>query len=218
MALRSFPALLLLAGCLLLVGSSSAVTDHLRKPGASLLSADAEPYLPRKRPELALTLGDLVYGGSGCSEGSATLTTAGPLYTLQFSNYTAAVSTGPRRVRKTCNVFIPVQAPPGIQVAVAGMSMGGVASLPDANSTYGEARAEYFFAGSTGPVLEREFEPGFDSRFSEEGEQWVLTECGGSTNFRISSSVQARNSPGATVSLDTMSFKFVEVECRSSAP
>mmetsp|Transcript_31451 Transcript_31451/g.78794 ORF Transcript_31451/g.78794 Transcript_31451/m.78794 type:complete len:182 (+) Transcript_31451:236-781(+) len=122
MALRSFPALLLLAGCLLLVGSSSAVTDHLRKPGASLLSADAEPYLPRKRPELALTLGDLVYGGSGCSEGSATLTTAGPLYTLQFSNYTAAVSTGPRRVRKTCNVFIPVQAPPGIQVAVAGVS------------------------------------------------------------------------------------------------
>jgi len=206
-------AVLLLACSLLLSVSSAAPALNQSDIPASISQEENFSTAYSLRPELYQALGDVTYGGSGCAEGSATLTTSGARYTLQFHGYSAEIEGGSHRDRKTCNVIIPVQAPPNHRVAVSGLYIGGKAKVPNDAHAYGEARAEYFFAGSLGPVMERTFEPGFDSDWGSTEEHWVRTECGAGTNFRVSSSVQARTAQGTGVALQTMSFEFFDVEC-----
>lgn len=110
--------------------------------------------------EARISLGEPAYGGSGCPAGSASITLTGDGSTMSvlFDSFAAeAGSTTGRRVdRKSCNLRVPVRVPQGYSVALIGVDYRGFNAIPG-NGAYNDFRAEYFYAGSRGPVFQKRF-------------------------------------------------------------
>lgn len=110
--------------------------------------------------EAKISLGEPAYGGSGCPAGSAsiTLTSDGSTMSVLFDSFAAEAgnTTGRRVDRKSCNLRVPVRVPQGYSVALIGVDYRGFNAIPG-NGAYNDFRAEYFYAGSRGPVFQKRF-------------------------------------------------------------
>ncbi len=108
-----------------------------------------------------ITLGEAAYGGNGCPAGSASITTTGDGTTMSvlFDSFAAEAgnTTGRRVDRKSCNLRVPVRVPNGYSVALIAVDYRGFNAVPG-QGAYNDFRAEYFYAGSRGPVFQKRFQ------------------------------------------------------------
>jgi hypothetical protein len=138
------------------------------------------------------------YAGSGCPAQSASVSVSpdGQELSILFDKF-AAIGNNPSESRKSCNMSIPIQIPQGFQVSLYDADYRGYI----APNTSGTLRAEYFFAGSRGPVFQRTFngEANYDVRDSLATVADVWSACGDSVNMRVNASMSARGQGMATV-------------------
>jgi Domain of unknown function (DUF4360) len=138
------------------------------------------------------------YGGNGCPNGSASVSVSpeGQELTILFDKF-IALGNDPSNSRKSCNLSIPIRVPQGFQVSLYDADYRGYV----APGTSGTLRAEYFFAGSRGPVFQRTFngEANYDARDSLTTMANVWSSCGDSLNMRVNASMAARGAGQATV-------------------
>ncbi len=138
------------------------------------------------------------YGGNGCPDRSASVTVSpdGQELSILFDKFTAQgnIST---ETRKNCNLSIPIKVPQGFQISIYDADYRGYV----APSTTGNLRAEYFFAGTRGPVFSRTFngETNYNVRDSLATVANVWSRCGDSVNMRVNASMTARGAGMATV-------------------
>ena len=138
------------------------------------------------------------YGGNGCPDRSASVTVSpdGQELSILFDKFTAQgnIST---ETRKNCNLSIPIKVPQGFQISIYDADYRGYV----APRTTGNLRAEYFFAGTRGPVFSRSFngETNYNVRDSLATVANVWSRCGDSVNMRVNASMTARGAGMATV-------------------
>jgi Domain of unknown function (DUF4360) len=138
------------------------------------------------------------YAGSGCPSQSASVSVSpdGQELTILFDKF-AALGNSPTESRKSCNLSIPIRIPQGFQVSLYDADYRGYV----APATSGTLRAEYFFAGSRGPVFQRTFggDTNYNVRDSLATVADVWSACGTSANMRVNASMTARGQGMATV-------------------
>jgi Domain of unknown function (DUF4360) len=141
----------------------------------------------------------LSYGGNGCPAGSASVSVSpdGQELALLFDKF-VALGNDPQQSRKSCNISIPIKVPPGFQISLYDAEYRGYVSP----KTKGQLRAEYFFAGSRGPVFQRTFngEANYIAQDNLTNMANVWSKCGDSVNMRVNASMSARGQGMATVS------------------
>lgn len=145
--------------------------------------------------EAKISLGQPAYGGSGCPAGSASITLTGDGQTMSvlFDSFAAEAgdTTGRRIDRKSCNLRVPVRVPQGYSVALIGVDYRGFNAVPG-NGAYNDFRAEYFYAGSRGPVFTKRFRgPVADSYHITNNliaSNLIWSECGKEVIFSINAS------------------------------
>lgn len=148
------------------------------------------------------------YFGSGCPDGSVQvivpdfggedLTTL----TVLFSEYSAQTSDALLRERVSCNMALPIHVAPGLSVGIFKVDYRGYAYVPSSTSSSkstAQFYAEYFFAGQQGPKKTRTYggsKYGYDDLFFETDQVGAIawSPCGGTTNFRINTSLSASKS------------------------
>ena len=145
-----------------------------------------------------IALGEPGYGGTGCPDGSASVTLSPDAKTLSilFDEYyvEAGGSTNKSLERKSCNVAIPVHVPQGLSVSVLTVDYRGYNSLPaGASSTFS---VEYFFAGIQGPKFNKTFNGALDKDYlitnKLQASALVWSACGADVNLRTNSSIRVR--------------------------
>lgn len=138
------------------------------------------------------------YGGTGCPDRSASVSVSpdGQELTILFDKFVAQgnIST---ETRKSCNLSIPIKVPQGFQISLYDADYRGYV----APGTSGNLRAEYFFAGTRGPVFSRTFrgETNYNVRDSLETVANVWSRCGDSINMRVNAAMTANGAGSATV-------------------
>jgi Domain of unknown function (DUF4360) len=163
---------------------------------ATLITAPIAPALANSRVEI----GQPGYGGNGCPAGSASATVSpdGQELTVLFDKFMAlGNSPNASERRKSCNMTIPIRVPQGFQISLYDADYRGYV----APNTRGTLRAEYFFAGSRGPVFNRTFngEANYTARDSLATVANVWSRCGASVNMRVNASMVASGAGMATV-------------------
>jgi hypothetical protein len=153
-------------------------------------SATAQGFPP-------ITILDADYGGTGCPDGTASVVIAGDTLSMLFDAYVAETWPGHRTDRKSCNFAVALLVPAGFTVAILRIDYRGFADIPGPPySGMGMLFAEYFWAGSEGPIQTRYFWPGFFGNWMETdlvgGAVW--SPCGGEVIARANTSAVARKS------------------------
>ena len=124
----------------------------------------------------------------------------------------AGEGTGKRIDRKSCNMAIPVHVPQGLSVSLFKLDYRGFVSTPSG----GNARlsVNYFFAGSRGPRVVRNFPGSFDDEYlftdNLQAAAVVWSKCGQDVNLRINSSMMARSNSSMESALGTVDSVDVE--------
>jgi hypothetical protein len=161
---------------------------------ATLVSGPIAPALADSKVEIM----GATYGGSGCPAQSASVSVSpdGQELSILFDKF-SALGRDPNQSRKSCNLSIPIKVPQGFQISLYDADYRGYV----APATKGTLRAEYFFAGSRGPVFQRTFngESNYNVRDSLATVADVWSACGDSTNMRVNASMAARGQGIATV-------------------
>ncbi|WP_293156173.1 MULTISPECIES: DUF4360 domain-containing protein [unclassified Microcoleus] len=138
------------------------------------------------------------YGGSGCPDRSASVSVSpdGQELSILFDKFVAQGNVS-AETRKSCNLSIPIKVPQGFQISIYDADYRGYV----APKTTGNLRAEYFFAGTKGPVFSRTFngETNYNVRDSLATVADVWSRCGDSVNMRVNASMTARGAGTATV-------------------
>ncbi len=145
-------------------------------------------------PQESLHLGQPVYGGNACPQGSASaaISPDGSDLSILFDQFQVeAGSNGKRLDRKACNIAIPLHVPQGFSVSVFTIDYRGFASVPMGGRAM--FSAEYFFAGSRGPSASKVFAGGTNQNYTFtnklQAQALVWTPCGADTNLRVNSSM-----------------------------
>ncbi|KAK6347387.1 hypothetical protein TWF718_005226 [Orbilia javanica] len=97
-----------------------------------------------------LTIDDIVYGGTGCPQGSASVQIAsdGKSFTARFKSFSAELGTGSLvDSRKFCQLNLALKAPVGWQYAVLATNFTGAALL--GSGTKASHTSTIYFSGST---------------------------------------------------------------------
>jgi hypothetical protein len=145
-----------------------------------------------------IALGNPGYGGTGCPDGTASVTLSPDAKSLSilFDEYyvEAGGSTNKSLARKSCNIAIPVHVPQGLSVSILTIDYRGYNSLPNgANSTFA---VEYFFAGQQGPKFTKTFNGALDKDYlitnKLQATALVWSACGADVNLRTNSSIRVR--------------------------
>ena len=131
------------------------------------------------------------YGGTGCPAGSASVTLSpdGAHLSLGLDEFSleAGKLSGKTLDRKSCNLAIPVSVPSGYQVAMGEVSITGSNILP--RGARSQINLETFFAGSRGPLVQRNFTGPIVGEFrtgsSVEAEPLQWSACGAHVILRI---------------------------------
>ncbi|MEG4801440.1 DUF4360 domain-containing protein [Microcoleus sp. ARI1-B5] len=138
------------------------------------------------------------YGGTGCPDRSASVTVSpdGQELSILFDKFVAQGNVS-AETRKSCNLTIPIKVPQGFQISIYDADYRGYV----APKTSGNLRAEYFFAGTKGPVYSRTFngETNYNVRDSLATVADVWSRCGDSVNMRVNAAMTARGAGTATV-------------------
>ncbi|MEO1373545.1 MAG: DUF4360 domain-containing protein [Cyanobacteria bacterium J06635_10] len=160
---------------------------------ATVMAASVAPALANR-----VRILDAKYGGSGCPGGSASVAVSpdGQELSILFDEFIADASA--RRAkdrRKSCNLAIPIQVPPGFQVSVYDFDYRGYV----APSTRGRLRAEYFFAGRRGPRFTRIIRGEQDYSVRDRIKTLVWSACGDKVNMRVNAALSASGKGIATL-------------------
>ncbi|MDC0254989.1 DUF4360 domain-containing protein [Bacteriovoracales bacterium] len=161
-------------------------------------------------------LGTPGVGGNGCPAGttSTTLSPDKKVLSIIFDEYMAEAGegTGKRVDRKSCNMAIPVHVPQGLSVSLFKIDYRGYVSTPIGGRA--KLNVNYFFAGSNGPRVSRNFPGGFDDEytFTDNLQAAAVTwsACGRDVNLRINSSMMARSNQDMEDALGTVDSIDVE--------
>jgi len=145
-----------------------------------------------------ISLGEPGYGGTGCPDGtvSVTLSPDQKSLSLLFDQYQMAVGgeTGKSFDRKSCNIAIPVHVPQGLSVSILNIDFRGFNHLP--LSATSQFNVEYFFAGTRGPSFQRKFSGPLDEDYLVNNElaarAVVWSGCGADVNLRTNSSMRVK--------------------------
>jgi hypothetical protein len=145
-----------------------------------------------------ISLGEPGYGGTGCPDGtvSVTLSPDQKSLSLLFDQYQMSVGgeTGKSFDRKSCNIAIPVHVPQGLSVSILKIDFRGFNHLPQSASS--QFNVEYFFAGTRGPAFQRTFSGPLDEDYLINNEltaQAVIwSGCGADVNLRTNSSMRVK--------------------------
>jgi hypothetical protein len=157
-----------------------------------------------------LRLGEPGYGGTGCPAGSASVTVSPDQQALSilFDNYVteAGGATGRQVDRKSCNITVPVYVPQGYSVAVFQVDYRGFNALPAGGRS--RFNAEYFWAGSQGPTISRNFTGPINTDFTLSNNliasTLVWTPCGASVNLRVNTSLMTNTNAAYQQALSTV--------------
>ena len=158
-----------------------------------------------------IALGKPGYGGTGCPDGSASVTLSPDAKSLSilFDEYyvEAGGSTNKSLDRKSCNIAIPVHVPQGLSVSILTIDYRGYNSLPSgARSVF---NVEYFFAGQKGPTFSKTFNGSLDKDYlitnKLKASALVWSKCGADVNLRTNSSirVQTKQNKEALATVDS---------------
>lgn len=147
-----------------------------------------------------IQLGIPGYGGNGCPSGSASVTLSPDNKSLSiiFDEFITEAGPGVGKTldRKSCNIAIPVHIPQGFSVSVIGVDYRGFVSLPSRRS-FAQLKAEYFLAGSRGPIYRKRFRGSQDTDylFSNDitAQAVVWSACGADVNLRVNASMLLKN-------------------------
>ena len=145
-----------------------------------------------------ISLGEPGYGGTGCPDGtvSVTLSPDQKSLSLLFDQYQVEVGgeTGKSFDRKSCNIAIPVHVPQGLSVSILKIDFRGFNHLPQ--SATSQFNVEYFFAGTRGPAFQRKFSGPLDEDYLINNELTaqavVWSGCGADVNLRTNSSMRVK--------------------------
>ena len=145
-----------------------------------------------------ITLGEPGYGGTGCPDGSVSVTLSPDQKSLSllFDEYQLAVGgeTGKSFDRKSCNIAIPVHVPEGLSVSILKIDFRGFNHLPPMATS--QFNVEYFFAGTRGPAFRRDFRGPLDEDYlinnELKAEAVVWSSCGADVNLRTNSSMRIK--------------------------
>jgi hypothetical protein len=158
-----------------------------------------------------IALGEPGYGGTGCPDGSASVTLSPDAKSLSilFDEYyvEAGGSTNKSFERKSCNIAIPVHVPQGLSVSILTIDYRGYNNIPSGGkTTFG---VEYFFAGQKGPTFNKTFNGPLDKDYlitnKLQASALVWSACGADVNLRTNSSirVQTRQNKEALATVDS---------------
>ena len=146
------------------------------------------------------------YGGNGCPAGSAAVAVSpdGQELSILFDKFIAQ-GNNRSQSRKSCNLTIPIKVPQGFQISLYDADYRGYV----APSTRGTLRAEYFFAGQSGPVISRSFRGETDYHVTDSLATVanVWSACGDSLNMRVNASMRASGQGMATVDTFDLAHK-----------
>ncbi len=158
-----------------------------------------------------IALGEPGYGGTGCPDGTASVTLSPDAKSLSilFDEYyvEAGGSTNKSFDRKSCNIAIPVHVPQGLSVSILTIDYRGYNNIPTgARTTF---NVEYFFAGARGPTFTKTFNGALDKDYlitnKLQANALVWSKCGADVNLRTNSSirVQTRQNKEALATVDS---------------
>ena len=157
----------------------------------------------------ALQLGNPGYGGSGCPQGTASVTMSpdNSQLSILFDSYTVATGGGlPRVDRKSCNLSIPVRVPNGYSYSIIQVDYRGFNSLP--RQARSQLSVEYFFAGSRGVRTAKNFMGPLTDNYQTTdrlgAEALVWSPCGAETIMRVNTSMTQFGSPRGEDALSTV--------------
>ena len=172
-----------------------------------------------------ITFGKLTYNGTGCPEGSSSVTYSpdSKAISVLFDRFTTTVGAGrgpraPSTGQSRCTLQIPVQVPAGYQVSVAHADFRGFVHIAPSNAL-AHVQAQFtmqnilrgrmvFFP----PIYSLDFRGTTDQDFllsKTPASSWVeWSQCGGTSNLLAWISVSAQNSTtqadGAMINLDSV--------------
>ncbi len=140
-------------------------------------------------------LGEPIFGGTGCPQGSASATLSPDAKSLSilFDAYTleAGGVTGRRLDRKSCNIAIPVHVPQGYSFSIFQVDYRGFNAIPRGGRS--QFNVEYFFAGSRGPRASRTFVGPVTDDFvisnTLAASAIIWSACGQDVNLRVNSNM-----------------------------
>lgn len=144
-------------------------------------------------------IGHPSYGGTGCPAGtaSAIVSPDQSAISILFDQFTveAGRDVGRSMDRKACNLSIPVEVPNGFSVSIFQVDYRGYNQVPwGATNTF---EAEYFWAGSRGPRLTRQFRGPVNDSFTLTdtlmANTLVWTPCGQSVTLRVNANIRAQS-------------------------
>jgi hypothetical protein len=158
-----------------------------------------------------IALGEPGYGGTGCPDGSASVTLSPDQKSLSilFDEYyvEAGGSTNKSFERKSCNIAIPVHVPQGLSVSILTIDYRGYNNIPSGGKT--TFNVEYFFAGQKGPTFSKNFNGPLDKDYlitnKLQAQALVWSACGADVNLRTNSSirVQTKQNKEALATVDS---------------
>ena len=158
-----------------------------------------------------IALGEPGYGGTGCPDGTASVTLSPDAKSLSilFDEYyvEAGGSTNKSFDRKSCNIAIPVHVPQGLSVSILTIDYRGYNNIPSGGKT--TFAVEYFFAGQKGPTFNKSFNGPLDQDYlitnKLQASALVWSACGADVNLRTNSSirVQTKQNKDALATVDS---------------
>lgn len=143
------------------------------------------------------TIGTLAVAGTGCPPRSVEAVTApdGTSVSVIFTSFEAATDANRTRVRLACAIAVPLQAQPGRSIGFFKVDFRGYVYVPDVPSALATLSNDYFFAGGQGLKIRRIYERGTEQDITESNsinfQSVIWSPCGGSTTFRINTSIMA---------------------------
>jgi hypothetical protein len=141
------------------------------------------------------TLGKPTFFGSGCPKNTVAVipSSDAKTFSVLLSDFDAKTTSKTTRERKSCNLAIPINVKPGFSVAINKFDYRGNVYVPNQPNSYAEFSAEYFFAGSRGPLADYKYNQNYNGNVFLSNTVTALTwsPCGASTNFRVNADVTA---------------------------
>jgi hypothetical protein len=164
-----------------------------------------------------VTMGDIVYGGSGCPQGTASQALAADKksFTLIFDKFIAKSGPGSSITdrRKNCQINIPIKYPQGYSYSVATFDFRGYAKIP--KGVVGVQKANYYYAGSvasyTGKtVLPGKFEGDYVLRDVIPMEKVTWSPCGQVVNGNVNAQIKlmGKQDKEAMITTDSVDGKI----------
>lgn len=152
-------------------------------------------------------IGQPVFGGSGCPEGTVSVAESfdGTTVSVLFDEYVVETGPGDFFDYTSCSVAVPVHVPQGFTVALVAVDYRGFAAVPQ--SGLAQLTTEYFFAGTAGPRRTTRFPPGSFGPFLVEdvvqASTLVWSACGADVILRANTSAVAVKSPSTPYGFET---------------